>query len=108
MPLLQLPLQHCAPIEHIPPLGVQGGLPHTPLVQTPVQHSAPLEHIRPSGLHCPLPHTPLVQTPVQHCEPVEHVPPSSVQVEQLGSPQIVATSFTQMPSHPMVQQKLST
>ncbi len=49
---------------------------------------------------------PLLQAPPQHCTLDPHMPPSGVHVVQF-CPQIDWTSFTQMPSHALLQQNES-
>jgi len=88
------------------PSGRQTGGPHVPPLHWPLQHWVGELHDAPSGKQAAPPQTLLLQAPPQQVLPVMQPPPSGVHVVQF-CPQIVCTSFTQMPSHALWQQKPS-
>jgi hypothetical protein len=72
-PPWQLPLQHCPPEEHVPPLETQPEVQVPPL-QSPVQHSLFAAQVEP----CPPQQAPAWQLPPQQSAGEMHEPPFAV------------------------------
>ena len=83
-----------SPVTHRP-WAQEPLVPQIPFVQLPLQHCALLPHMPPSGVHCCLPQMPFVQAPVQHSLEKVQGPPSGVHIEHCGEPQRFWTASMQ-------------